>query len=131
MSVRPNLDVFNMCFKVSSDISDTYDILPDLDVKYPFIHVNRTETTPDDFKIEESGLISQVIDVWGTRTQRQVIDDIVKSLHNSLRKSRKTNNFYFRVQTFNENLIMDNSTHTPLLHCHVRVNFLYTKRRLI
>lgn len=82
-------DFYDIVFQESQAIvgdDNVYQLLPlNADTPYPFVVVNNTSTSSD--ALTNSKLIQEVkvyVDIWGSESQRKMVDDTVNRLLNAL-----------------------------------------------
>ena len=125
--MTPNHDLFRKIFAISDARVDTYDYLPEADTKYPFVYVgeNNGSDTPNNDLI---GTARQTVHIYGTRKNRNKIDNISAYLENTVKYFKEGYEYNFNHLTTDKQVIADNTDVQPLLHIVLDVTFSYTKK---
>lgn len=125
--MTPSNAIFRKLYALSMAHGDTYDYVPDANAKYPFIFVGEAFNT-DTSNSELVGTVSQTIHLYGTRTQRNALDTMAMRIHDDATKVREAFNYKARLTAYNDRVVNDNTTATPLLHYVLELEYQYTKR---
>ena len=125
--MTPSNAIFRTLYGLAMAHGDTYDYVPDASTKYQFIYVGEAFNA-DTSNIELIGTVRQTIHLYGTRTQRNALDTMAMRIHDDAVKVRQAFNYKARMTAYNDRVVNDNSTATPLLHYILELEFQYTKR---
>lgn len=104
---------------------DTYDMLPEEDASYPFVHFGATEEDETPLKAGASGRITQTINVWGSADMRYEVSSIMDTL---IVERVRTQNYVFTRQNKQTQILSDSSVpNTRLVHGIITLVFDYFK----
>lgn len=104
---------------------DTYDQLPRLDAKYPFVELTETNGSRIDAKVTLSHRISQIVHVWGDETMRFQIDQMI----DQFTLDRVVGDDYvYSLESSEKRILSDASVpNTRLYHGVLTLVFVYMK----
>lgn len=107
---------------------DTYDQLPRLDAKYPFVELAETDSSRIDAKVTLSHRISQIVHVWGDETMRFQIDQMI----NQFILDRVVSDDYVYSLESSEKIILSDASvpNTRLYHGVLTLVFVYMKGKV-
>ena len=125
--MTPSQAVFRHALYVVGQIIDTYDHLPDGNVKYPFAYIGESMNTKT-MNNDLLGTTLQSIHLYGTLSQRRQLDNYSKLIHDRLMTQQPHLNYHLKVTNYMQRNLQDNSTAQPLIHIVIDVDFLYTKK---
>ena len=104
---------------------DTYDMLPEEDAPYPFVHFGATEEDENPLKAGTSGRITQTINIWGSADMRFEVSDIMDTL---IVERVRTQNYVFTRHNKQTQILSDSSVpNTRLIHGIITLVFDYFK----
>ena len=107
---------------------DVYDgALPPDGTPYPFVYLGDVQQIDQELKNSMLGNVHATIHVWhSTPKQRGTVSSMllyIKALCSTL---EHTDNFAWFVKGFNQNILTDTTTKTPLLHGILEVEFRFS-----
>lgn len=103
----------------------TYDQLPRLDAKYPFVELAETDSSRIDAKVTLSHRISQIVHVWGDETMRFQIDQMIDQFTLDRVVS---DDYVYSLESSEKRILSDASVpNTRLYHGVLTLVFIYMK----
>lgn len=129
--MSPSQELFDRLYYYSQNELnyDTYNQLPRLDAKYPFIEFGEAFSTSNDLKHDSAGQVSQTINFWGSEDMRFDISNMMDKFNFY---HLKTDHYAFtRNQGQTQNRIMPDSSveNTRLYHGVLTLVFNYLQIR--
>ena len=122
----PQLQIYDITYIASLDLGySTYDYLPDESAGLPFVFIGEQFSQDRANKSTVNGNVQQTIHVYGSHKQRRQVAEMIGNLRHEIRKLKHTDNFYITVVNMNDQIIIDNSTPTTLLHGMLEVEFSF------
>lgn len=124
--MTPSNAIFREVMRVCRGVVSTYDYLPDGNTEYPFIFVGSVSNEDEN----NSDLIGEAnidVDIYGLRTDRNVLDEIQRLLHNEFRALSDAYGYSLRVVRIITDVRPDNTDRQPLLRVMLRLTINYTK----
>lgn len=104
---------------------DTYDQLPRLDAKYPFVELAETDSSRIDAKVTLSHRISQIVHVWGDETMRFQIDQMINQF---ILDRVVSDDYVYSLESSEKRILSDASVpNTRLYHGVLTLVFVYMK----
>lgn len=104
---------------------DTYDQLPRLDAKYPFVELAETDSSRVDAKVTLSHRISQIVHVWGDETMRFQIDQMINQF---ILDRVVSDDYVYSLEISEKRILSDASVpNTRLYHGVLTLVFVYMK----
>ena len=104
---------------------DTYDQLPRLDAKYPFVELAETDSSRVDAKVTLSHRISQIVHVWGDETMRFQIDQMINQF---ILDRVVSDDYAYSLESSEKRILSDASVpNTRLYHGVLTLVFVYMK----
>lgn len=104
---------------------DTYDQLPRLDAKYPFVELAETDSSRVDAKVTLSHRISQIVHVWGDETMRLQIDQMINQF---ILDRVVSDDYVYSLESSEKRILSDASVpNTRLYHGVLTLVFVYMK----
>lgn len=104
---------------------DTYDQLPRLDAKYPFVELAETDSSRVDAKVTLSHRISQIVHVWGDETMRFQIDQMINQF---ILDRVVSDDYVYSLESSEKRILSDTSVpNTRLYHGVLTLVFVYMK----
>ena len=125
--MTPNHALFRRIFAVSKPRVDTYDYLPDVKSRYPFVYIgenNGSEMPNNDLL----GSVRQTVHLYGLRTDRANLDDISAYLETEAKRVHDGYDYHLLHSSTSKQTIPDNTDVQPLLHIVLDFTFTYTKK---
>ena len=107
---------------------DTYDQLPRLDAKYPFVELAETDSSRIDAKVTLSHRISQIVHVWGDETMRFQIDQMINQF---ILDRVVSDDYIYSLESSEKRILSDASVpNTRLYHGVLTLVFVYMKGKV-
>ena len=107
---------------------DTYDQLPRLDAKYPFVELAETDSSRIDAKATLSHRISQIVHVWGDETMRFQIDQMINQF---ILDRVVSDDYVYSLESSEKRILSDASVpNTRLYHGVLTLVFVYMKGKV-
>lgn len=107
---------------------DTYDQLPRLDAKYPFVELAETDSSRVDAKVTLSHRISQIVHVWGDETMRFQIDQMINQF---ILDRVMSDDYVYSLESSEKRILSDASVpNTRLYHGVLTLVFVYMKGKV-
>ena len=107
---------------------DTYDQLPRLDAKYPFVELAETDSSRIDAKVTLSHRISQIVHVWGDETMRFQIDQMINQF---ILDRVVSDDYVYSLESSEKRILSDASVpNTHLYHGVLTLVFVYMKGKV-
>lgn len=107
---------------------DTYDQLPRLDAKYPFVEFAETDSSRVDAKVTLSHRISQIVHVWGDETMRFQIDQMINQF---ILDRVVSDDYVYSLESSEKRILSDASVpNTRLYHGVLTLVFVYMKGKV-
>lgn len=107
---------------------DTYDQLPRLDAKYPFVELAETDSSRIDAKVTLSNRISQIVHVWGDETMRFQIDQMINQF---ILDRVVSDDYVYSLESSEKRILSDASVpNTRLYHGVLTLVFVYMKGKV-
>ena len=107
---------------------DTYDQLPRLDAKYPFVELAETDSSRIDAKVTLSHRISQIVHVWGDETMRFQIDQMINQF---ILDRVVSDDYVYSLESSEKRILSDASVpNTRLYHGVLTLVFVYMKGKV-
>lgn len=104
---------------------DTYDQLPRLDAKYPFVELAETDSSRIDAKVTLSHRISQIVHVWGDETMRFQIDQMINQF---ILDRVVSDDYVYSLESSEKRILSDASVpNARLYHGVLTLVFVYMK----
>lgn len=82
--MTPNYAIYRRSYLECQKIGKTFDYLPDAQEHYPFIYIGKAPTSGENETKDLTGVATQTIKVFATRTQSSEADEMVARLRNAL-----------------------------------------------
>ncbi|QDI90212.1 hypothetical protein EPH95_02695 [Salicibibacter halophilus] len=130
----PQQQIYDAVFSASLNLGfDTYDYLPADSADYPFVFVGEQMNSDRRTKRFLYGEVHQTVHVYAIQrngeqpqgTNRAAFMGMIDELKVEMRKIKRTDNFKIIEQGINDQILLDTSTSTALLHGVVEVHFLF------
>ncbi|WP_293956803.1 hypothetical protein [uncultured Streptococcus sp.] len=126
--MTPNHAIFRKIFSESLKVTNrTFDYLPDVGTKYPFIFIGENSNT-DETNLDLLGNTTQTVHIYATRTQRAELDELTTKLINALKSSRMAFEYAISYQYCTQQDAPDNTDVQPLIHRVLDISFSYNKK---
>ena len=107
---------------------DTYDQLPRLDAKYPFVELAETDSSRIDAKVTLSHRISQIVHIWGDETMRFQIDQMINQF---ILDRVVSDDYVYSLESSEKRILSDASVpNTRLYHGVLTLVFVYMKGKV-
>lgn len=124
--MTPSNAVLRKLWVVSEQFSEVTDLL-DGNEGYPFIHIKESYDDKQQ-NSELIGTVTQIIDVWGLREQRDLTDNIVAKMHNAFMRINDAFEYSARMTGFRYEQLPENITGSNYIRYRLEVDILYTKK---
>lgn len=104
--------------------------LPPENTPYPFIYLAGSWHNPTDIKRGTLGMITQVVQVWGTYKMRGTISAICEDVLDTAKSIKTTDNYAYQVRLneTEQQIINDDTTNTPLMQGYTSLRVAYSRR---
>lgn len=104
--------------------------LPPEKTPYPFIYLAGSWHNPTDIKKGDIGMITQVVQVWGTYKMRGTISAICEDVLNTAKSIRQTDTYAYQVRLneTEQQILNDDTTSTPLMQGYTSLRVSYSRR---
>lgn len=121
-----NLELFNRVFEFSQSVIgyDTYDMLPEKNVDYPFIVLDDMQDIPSNLKTDVIGRTTITVHIWGNNEMRLEVSEAIGKFIKL--KEIESEHFKFKARLNEENSQLLNDTsveNTNLIHGVVTLVF--------
>ena len=110
---------------------NVYDsMLPPENTPYPFIYLAGSWQNPTDIKRGNLGMITQIVQVWGTAQMRGTISELSGEVLNTATAIKQTEHYAFtvRLNETEQQILNDNTTTTPLMQGYTSLRVAYSRR---
>ena len=110
---------------------DVYDsMLPPDTTPYPFIYLAGSWHNPTDIKRGDLGMITQIVQVWGTPQMRGTISAMCADVLATAKAIETTTNYAYKVRLneTEQQILKDNTTTTPLMQGYTSLRVAYSRR---
>lgn len=126
--MNPEQELFDRLYYYSQNELnyDTYDQLPQLDAKYPFVEFAEMQNISDDIKNSRRGQVTQTVNFWGNEDMRyKLLEMMDKFLFDRVR----TDNYVYILDHVEKRILPDSSVpNTRLFHGVLTLVFDYQER---
>ena len=104
--------------------------LPPENTPYPFIYLAGSWHNPTDIKRGTLGMITQVVQVWGTYKMRGTISAICEDVLDTAMSIETTDHYAYKVRLneTEQQLLNDDTTNTPLMQGYTSLRVAYSRR---
>lgn len=82
--MTPNYAIYRRSYLSCLEVARTFDYLPDADEQYPFIYIQKVPTGSENETKDLTGIATQTIKLFATRSQLDTADHKVARLRNLL-----------------------------------------------
>lgn len=107
---------------------DVYDnMLPPDGTPYPFVYMAETTQNQFNAKAQDAGYVRLIIQVWGKPTMRGTISAMAENIRNVVR-TIETNHYGYTLQEYEQRIINDNTTRTPLMQSYNSLMVFFSRR---
>lgn len=109
---------------------DVYDNqLPPNNTPYPFVYLAGSWQNPQDIKAGDIGMLTQIVQVWGTANQRGTLSRIASNIL-AIAKTVQGENYAYKVRLneTEQQILDDNTTSTPLMQAYTSLRVSYSRR---
>lgn len=109
---------------------DVYDNqLPPNNTPYPFVYLAGSWQNPQDIKAGDIGMLTQIVQVWGTANQRGTLSRIAGNIL-AIAKTVQGENYAYKVRLneTEQQILDDNTTSTPLMQAYTSLRVSYSRR---
>lgn len=110
---------------------DVYDsMLPPDRTPYPFIYLAGSWQNPSDIKCGNLGMLTQIVQVWGTAQMRGTISDLCGEVLNIANAIEQTEHYAYKVRLneTEQQILNDSTTNTPLMQGYTSLRVGYSRR---
>lgn len=104
---------------------DTYDYLPMEEVAYPFVFVGEDSSTDLPNKTAIHGSYRLTLHVYNRYRKRGTTTEMIMNIKGALRELKQVQGFFVSVVNVNDQMLIDNTTNTPLLHGVLDIEFYF------
>lgn len=110
---------------------DVYDsVLPPDRTPYPFIYLAGSWQNPSDIKCGNLGMLTQIVQVWGTAQMRGTISDLCGTVLTVACAIEHTEHYAYKVRLneTEQQILNDDTTNTPLMQGYTSLRVAYSRR---
>lgn len=103
--------------------------LPPNNTPYPFVYLAGSWQNPQDIKAGDIGMLTQIVQVWGTANQRGTLSRIASNIL-AIAKTVQGDNYAYKVRLneTEQQILDDNTTSTPLMQAYTSLRVSYSRR---
>lgn len=124
--ISPHYQIYNRVFSELLALGyKTYDYLPKTEAGLPFVYIGEQINVDTANKSTVTGEMLQTLHVYGGLRQRKQVYEMINNIKFVMRKIKKTDNFYISVRGVSDQLLLDDSGTTELLHGIVEIEFKF------
>lgn len=116
--------IFIICKKYNENV---FEYLPSYNQAYPFIHIGdviNSERKNNDLM----GDVDLAIDIWGSKEQVALLDELMIKIRDDLSRMRSAFNFNTIPNNISIEKMTDNTTNELLIRNRINVSFTYTRK---
>ena len=127
MKKQPDQQIHDELIRTSESLGfRTYPYLPPLGIQYPFVVVDEVFLLPRATKSYLIGEIDVTMSVWGDKSNRRLVSDMVGQLMLEFRKIRKIENtdWWMKYES-TSSITKDNSTDDTLYRGNMSLSFKF------
>lgn len=127
--MTPSRAVFRQLFKISNDLMDTYDYLPDAEAKYPFCFVENGR----DFEMrirEVAGTVSIMTHWFFTRDQASDVDSLVAKFHDKLKHIDSFLPYHMEMTSWTSRPQPEAPDSPGIMHFIAEIDIDYTRKEV-
>lgn len=122
----PQQAIFDACYSVSlKNGYSTYDYLPPNKTEYPIVIISEQFSNDEANKTSVAGYVTQRINVYNVHTKRSETTDMINNIRRDLRNIKKVEGYNVRINYMSDQLLIDNSTTTPLSRGFLEIEFKF------
>ena len=101
--------------------------LPPENTPYPFVYLGDFRQTDTEYKNAVTGTVHPVIHIWHNNPgQRGTVSSMALQIKMICRAIKSTGNYAWFSRNYTHQIFPDNTTKTPLLHCVIEADFLFS-----
>lgn len=103
--------------------------LPPNNTPYPFVYLAGSWQNPQDIKAGDIGMLTQIVQVWGTANQRGTLSSIASNIL-AIAKTVQGEHYSYtvRLNETEQQILDDNTTSTPLMQAYTSLRVSYSRR---
>ncbi len=124
--ISPHYQIYNKVFSELLGLGyEIYDYLPNEEAGLPFVYIGEQFNVDTANKSTVTGSFQQTLHIYAGVRQRKQVYEMMNSIKFVMRKIIKTDDFNISVRGVNDQLLLDNSGTTDLLHGIVEIEFKF------
>lgn len=124
--ISPHYQIYNKVFSELLALGyETYDYLPNSEAGLPFVYIGEQFNVDAANKSTVTGELQQTLHIYGGVRQRKEVYEMINNIKFVMRKIRKTDSFDVIVKGVSDQLLLDDSGTTNLLHGIVETEFKF------
>ena len=104
--------------------------LPPNNTPYPFVYLAGSWQNPRDIKVGDLGLLTQIVQVWGTANMRGTISEMCEVVLACAKAVKHTDHYSYQVRLneTEQQILDDNTTTKPLMQGYTSLRVSYSRR---
>ena len=128
--MSPQEEIFGSIFSICSKLKQTYNYLPGIEAKTPFIYVGEQFSRDQANKMAVFGSVDQTIHFYNDRRNRGDLTRLMGQVVRELRSLKRTKSYSLTILSLDQQVLYDNVGASKLLHgiIEVRMHFSYMER---
>ena len=117
-----------LAFRAAFGENNVYDgALPPEGTTYPFVYLGDSQLVDEPNKSAIFGIVSQTVHIWQDDPgNRGTVSKMALSVKEKARRIGKTANFDWLLRGVSQQILPDNTTKTPLLHCVITLEYRFS-----
>ena len=101
--------------------------LPPENTPYPFVYLGDFRQTDTEYKNAVTGTVHPMIHIWHNNPgQRGTVSGMALKIKRICRAIQNTGNYKWFSKNYTHRMFPDYTTKTPLLHCVIEADFLFS-----
>ena len=125
--MTPERALFRTLFAMMEQFGNVFDELPSPDEKYPFIFIRQSDNE-NESNSDMMGTVDFLIDVYGTRYDGAIMDEIKVRINNGFIRLEDAFNYNVRCIRLNMSDRKENNERQTLNRVIITASFEYTKK---
>jgi hypothetical protein len=101
--------------------------LPPEGTAYPFVYLGDSQLADEPNKSAVFGLVSQTVHIWHDDPgKRGTVSKMALGVKEEARRITETGNFGWLLRSASQQILPDNTTKTPLIHCVITLEYRFS-----